>query len=397
MTRLALLLLSLGLLASGCGRSRAPAKRELCEAAVKHVMALGAGRPEGAELSAADTRLQASTVELCRKEGLSPAQAECILAAKTDADLSAVRSCAAIAAQKPGWLALPPTEQETAAVAQAMSPAVGPVTSPLSYRQLVGSPSGTCGLLESGGLQCWGQRVDVPSGTFAQVGWRWHLCGLDEAGKLTCAPHFAGEDLAFLPAEPLATFAEGMFHGCGIVKASGALICWSKEGWSGDGGEVKLPAGKFVQVASGTGFTCALGADGKVSCFGPQAPPPPKGLFRALAAADKAACGVGKDGALTCWGEGPQKEALAPQGSFKDVSCAPRHCCALAEEGTVTCWGDRDSGQTVAPAVKATTVMAAAGHSCASGPEGTVCWGGNQLGQTAVPKVAGEHAFTAAP
>ena len=389
-----------GLAAPGCGRKGAPAKRDLCELAVKHVMALGAGQVGSGSAAAAPSKFEDSTIAVCRKEGLSQEQADCILATRTDGELAAVRSCPAIAARHPGWLVLAPTDSELKEIKDMLEPPVGPVTSAVAYRQLAGVNDTTCGLLDSGGLQCWGQRKEVPAGVFTQIGWRWHLCGLTAEGKLSCAPHFAKEDLAFLPTAPLSTFSEGQFHGCGIVKATGALTCWSTEGWLGDGNQYTPPAGKFTQVASSAGYSCALKADRSVACFGAAAPPPPKGPFLALAAMQQDLCGIRVDGTVACWGAGISAGAQLPEGKdgkLTQLSCGERHCCALREGGAVTCWGEADNGRLTAPAGTFTTVLAAGMHSCASGPAGTVCWGASRLGQTAVPQAAGDHAWAPAP
>lgn len=63
---------------------------------------------------------EAMTVASCENEGLTQAQEECVLAAKTYLELADVRECPAIAQRKPSWLRLPPTKAEQEALRQAV-------------------------------------------------------------------------------------------------------------------------------------------------------------------------------------------------------------------------------------------------------------------------------------
>ncbi len=398
-------LAALVMLGAGCGRAKQPAKADLCQLAVSHVMALGAASADGpavggagsagAPRAAADAKLEASTIAACQKEGLSQAQADCILAARSDAEFAAMRKCPAIAAKAPGWLVVAPTDEELKELKDMIEPPVGPVKSPAVFQQLVANGTTTCGLADGGALTCWGQQVEVPSGSFTTVGWRWHLCGLDAEGKLACALHFAGEQLSFLPAEPLSAFAEGQFHGCGVVKATGALTCWSREGWLGDGTQFKPPGGKYTAVGSSSGYSCAIKGDRSVACFGANAPAAPKGAFVALHGLPHSMCGLRVDGTVACWGDVAEAIGKVPAGAHRALSCGERHCCALREDGAVTCWGDPEDGRVAAPEGTFATVMAGPVHSCASGANGTVCWGRSNAGQTAVPQAPGSHTWRA--
>lgn len=379
-------------LLGACKRSQAPKEVDACERAVRHVIALGQG-PGSAALDEPGQKVLEKTLAECRKEGLTQPQADCIVAAKNDSELLSVRSCPAIAERRPGWLVVAPTDQELAEIKDMMFPPVGARSGAVGFRQLVSAGATTCGLAETGELQCWGQRVELPAGTFQQVGWAWHLCGLSAEGALSCAPHYQGEVLSFLPKEPLAAFSEGASHGCGVIKATGLLTCWSKDGWQGDGKSYEPAPGKFVSVVSGSGFSCALAADGRVQCMG-QAPAPPKQAFRSLAVHGDAVCGLRPDGAVQCWGG--TNLVAPPADKLKQLSCAMRHCCGLRQDGTAVCWGPAEDPSLAAPTGTFTTILAAGSHSCASGAGTTTCWGHGAQGQTSVPSKPGEHLWAAA-
>lgn len=78
-----------------------------CERAVKHVVALTTAgpKPSAEEQSAIDQIVKATT-ERCNDEGLSDAQRDCIVAAKSLTD-RAFLTCPALVAKKPSWIIAP--------------------------------------------------------------------------------------------------------------------------------------------------------------------------------------------------------------------------------------------------------------------------------------------------
>ena len=116
----------IALLAAGCGREP-PSD---CERAVHHVLfdltiPKDSPPPAGQDQAALHARIaertqvlegiEAQTLPVCRREGLTRAQLDCIFAAKAPQDLQALGTCPAIVAQRPSWLlvgtpdGLPPT------------------------------------------------------------------------------------------------------------------------------------------------------------------------------------------------------------------------------------------------------------------------------------------------
>lgn len=248
----------------------------------------------------------------------------------------------------------------------------GPRSSTTRYRSLAGSGGATCGLHDDHTLQCWGSPAPLPGGELINLRWRQHLCGLDGDGMLHCAKDTRGDDLSYLPREPLVDFAEGSFHGCGIRKADGTIVCWAQEKED----QVSPPEGSFRQVTSGVGFSCALDHEGQATCFGPEAPAhTPTDRFETLSAGLSQVCGVLADGRLACWGPAH----VPPVGQFAHLSCRNWRCCAIASDATLTCWGEPLAGGPPPGAFEVIDV--APDHACASGQAGTVCWGSNHLGQ----------------
>ena len=106
--RLALLLAILLGGAAACGNEETVDQR--CRRTIDHVKAIvaaeanGAGRGKKVLGGAAEI----ASMSVCTHEGLSPAQADCITAARDLDQLLAVGACPAIQARKPRWLVLPP-------------------------------------------------------------------------------------------------------------------------------------------------------------------------------------------------------------------------------------------------------------------------------------------------
>lgn len=93
---------------AGCGD-----KADLCSQAVRHMIDPSMGpadsKPSKEEQQIIDV-VAKLTLDQCRKEGLSRAQADCILAAKTLDQRLHLIECPAIKANKPTWLQIPDAE-----------------------------------------------------------------------------------------------------------------------------------------------------------------------------------------------------------------------------------------------------------------------------------------------
>jgi alpha-tubulin suppressor-like RCC1 family protein len=144
-----------------------------------------------------------------------------------------------------------------------------------------------------------------------------------------------------------------------------------------------LPGKKCVSavktVAAGTGHTCAVHANGRVSCWG-------AGAFI-----------------------GPGLPTVTPPVAIDlpravSVAVGIQAACALLEGGTVSCWGDLGRGPEGPRAVMKEDGTALAGVSTLAGgslafcgltPAGTHCWGDNSEGELARPVTMAFPARTA--
>jgi alpha-tubulin suppressor-like RCC1 family protein len=177
-----------------------------------------------------------------------------------------------------------------------------------------------------------------------------------------------------------------------------------------------------VAVSAGAFNTCALLANGAVSCWGDNTygqlgntsvgtsskPVLVSGVSNAVAiAAGATTCAVLSTSALVCWGyngdgelaNGKTSNSSAPVtiGSLKVTSVAlgGDFICASLQDGTVDCWGTNGDGQLgnngtansptpvkVSGITGASAVTAGSGHACALLSGGGIsCWGFNAEGQ----------------
>lgn len=168
---------------------------------------------------------------------------------------------------------------------------------------------------------------------------------------------------------------------------AGDTVCWglNRHGQLGvDGVESHCPerpdlpctleprevrgAPPFTALAVGTGFSCALGADGRAWCWGlngegqlgdgtaedrtRSAPVLGEHSFSRLVAANSHACGLDAGGRLFCWGPdhagfGANDSSVqvheptpgAPGLAFTSIAPGFSHGCGVADTGVTWCWG----------------------------------------------------------
>ena len=373
-------IVALGALSAAACRHGKP---DLCTDAVRHVCELvgtGAAKDEKQGIDA----VAGATLAKCLQEGLSQAQAECILAAHGPEWSDQLRACAAYAARPASWVTLGPSRDERRKLLGKPPVPDGPRRGPGSYIDIVASRRTTCGLTEPGKLQCWGEQRDVPDGTFIHLradGQR--VCGLDPSGIVTCTSR--DRHPMRTPPDPLSDFDIAGDRGCGVTRNGNKLVCWNDL----DGPGLQPPDGLFVQVVLRSGFACALDVDQHVACFGDGAPAVPADLrATALAAGDGHACSVARDGKASCWGKGAVDP---PSDRFISLSCAGGQCCGITAQHGLSCWGPPDQLREP-PAGNFDSVAVFDDHSCAVRTGGgTECWGNNDDGQCNVPQDAASH------
>jgi alpha-tubulin suppressor-like RCC1 family protein len=232
--------------------------------------------------------------------------------------------------------------------------------------------------------------------------------------------------LAIVPA-PLSA---GGRHTCMTTRA-GEIRCWggNESGQLGNGttgtASLMVAAGEIPEgaaaVESGTDHTCAIGADGKVWCWGGNG----KGQLGDGAAADRSVpaavtalearavmlaagksftCALTETGGVKCWGwnirgqlgDGTFADRALPadvnglSGGVIAIAAGDEHACALLAAGSIRCWGNGSEGQlgtglrqisnlpveAVEMPEGAVEIAAGGSYSCARTAVGKIkCWG----------------------
>lgn len=192
----------------------------------------------------------------------------------------------------------------------------------------------TCALLTDATVECWG------------------LNSLHQLG-FTSTASCGGTECTNTPTPvpglvDVVQIALGGGHTCAL-HGDGTVDCWG----ASDGGQTAAPpassiaCGKLssrrcvpaptkvdglsnvVQLALGTGHSCALRADGTVKCWGSN-------LSRQL----------GTDTADACGGEPCAQTPTLVAGltNVRAIAATREHTCALLADGTAKCWGDNPEG-----------------------------------------------------
>ena len=241
------------------------------------------------------------------------------------------------------------------------------------------APGRFCGVTGERDIVCWGQEASlpvIPSGSFTSVALGDnHLCGIQLNGNVVCTGSNGSGQLDAATG-PFASLIAGGDQTCGL-KMDGTLACWGANGFGQstppvgqfkslavskssnagahacgitDGGKLQCwgdyhdvidPNDLFISVDAGAGLTCAVKADGALTCFDAQ---PLAGAYRSVALAgddSDGGCALKQNGTVDCWGYAAQPEIS--HGSFDAIAAASqgggRLTCGLTAIGRVECWG----------------------------------------------------------
>jgi alpha-tubulin suppressor-like RCC1 family protein len=301
-------------------------------------------------------------------------------------------------------------------------------------RAIAGGGHNTCVVMSTSRLSCWGADENGQVGNGAPTG-----TVFTPYGPIT-------GDLQVYASSP-ATVDPAVNHTCAVM-VGGLLTCW------GTGFQYKLgrgdqsnsatpppplamPGGRAaVGVATGDSHSCAVLADGAVSCWGdnfygqagtgsndayvttpsnPISLPDGRGAIQ-IAAGTSHTCAVLDDGGVACWGRDtagqvgdglpsvdavrtPVRVTLPAGRRATFVAAGGNFTCALLDNGTVSCWGLDNAGQLgngdttnlpqyspgtplTMPEGFATAIATGGSHVCASlSTQRVTCWGSDSDGQ----------------
>jgi alpha-tubulin suppressor-like RCC1 family protein len=264
----------------------------------------------------------------------------------------------------------------------------------------------TCAVLADGTAKCWG--LD----NFLQLG------DSPSTGRLT---DFSSTPLAVIGSNDggtkevlnnIVAITAGNAHTCAVL-GDGTAKCWglNTDGQLGIGNaqpRVGLP--EPVGTSGNPLRNVVAISTGGTRCF-VDASFQNRGDFQCAGNFDHT-CALLADGSVTCWGSNQSGElgsevspgSFSPVtvtgggGSFtaRDVAAGRNHTCAVRANGTVSCWGSNSSGQiglgtiggnrptpfTIPNLPNAVGVATGEAHTCALLADGTVkCWGLNTTGQ----------------
>jgi cysteine-rich repeat protein len=237
-----------------------------------------------------------------------------------------------------------------------------PVVLEGSTESLAAGGDGSCRVLGSGSVQCWGSNEDGALGTGSDL----------ETAQL--AGGFVHSSQGVLSADLLAA---GKRHRCARVRGGDQVWCWGR----GFGANPEQRAARAVEVnelrgarviALGDDTSCARFSNGSLRCFGSN-------LGGQIEPA----------GSPWVW---PSREIA--EGQSAGLSLGRGHVCSVDRRG-IACFGDNRQSQLGAgdrvvgagaqrPAGLQQVLGMALGaeHSCAIGPRGRVwCWGANGRSQ----------------
>ncbi|MBT4639257.1 MAG: hypothetical protein HN929_04130, partial [Chloroflexi bacterium] len=284
----------------------------------------------------------------------------------------------------------------------------------------------SCAIIDGGTAYCWGddggasydrlgdstsgsgstpvQVATIDSVLQLSVG-KDHSCAVNDNGQVWCWGEGSngklGNESTSVQKTPVQVsnissalqVAAGDEHTCAVIdnSYSSTVQCWGlatngRLGNNQDSGTYTAPDGTNTQVTSisnaiqvgvGSDFSCALGSDRKVMCWG-----------------------AGTEGRL---GNGDTTEYKTPVyvstsmiSTAIQLSVGNDHACALLADRTIKCWGNGDTGKMgngtstttnsspvlVSDISTAIQVSVGISHACALLNDGTIkCWGVNSNGQ----------------
>jgi alpha-tubulin suppressor-like RCC1 family protein len=269
---------------------------------------------------------------------------------------------------------------------------------PVEYVDLSAGEGFTCGVRNTGAVDCWGDFREHKGGRnllppadirlkSVSAG-KFNVCGVSaDDGTVICwGSNVYNESI------PL----EGVFrivststnHTCGL-RPDGNIECWGDT----SNNMIEAPQGEFVQVSSGWWGSCALNTDGSIECW-PERFLSPEGIFSGLSQGLWPNYGIRPGGTVNYWDVDTGEVSSLFDGTFTQVTSGSGRACALATDSTVECvgegmfWGEDGSPEEQLAEPPFTDglfgwISVGEGHSCGIRPDGQVaCYGADSHGQS---------------
>ncbi|MAK78181.1 MAG: hypothetical protein CL992_02785 [Euryarchaeota archaeon] len=218
----------------------------------------------------------------------------------------------------------------------------------------------SCGLNESGSIECWGSRAAVDA-----------------------SASFSDERIA----RQVSSFSS---HSCAIL-GDGSVLCWEL---SSQGFTIPLDQGMVaVALAVGSDESCSILSDASVVCWDNSLGSPyaielgGKGAV-AVSSGGNGSCAILQDQQVYCWiqSSSPQILDIGGMGAVA-ISLGDDHGCALLVDGGLKCWGSDSFGQTSieSTASSVTSLVAGGHHTCVLSSNSSLsCSGLDTSGQSSL-------------
>lgn len=209
----------------------------------------------------------------------------------------------------------------------------------------------SCGIREDGTVACWGRaaekQAEPPAGQFATISaGEWFTCGIKVSGEVACWGRPA--DFAGIPAPTVKMIQvdAGVFDACGVTAANVAL-CWGATTGRGTPADGE----RGIWMTAGDDHGCEVTAAASLACWGynpdGRATGPKTGSFATVTAAWQHTCALQANGDVTCFGADNNGQASPPAGKYIAVSAGRDFTCGVKQGGAAVCWGwDREVGPT---------------------------------------------------
>jgi alpha-tubulin suppressor-like RCC1 family protein len=231
----------------------------------------------------------------------------------------------------------------------------------------------SCAVKSDGTVVCWGSALDGRLGRTAS------------GSNLAAGPVTGGASTLPPAITDAVQVVVGNAHSCAL-RSGGTVVCWGDRtfGQLGDNFDSSDSAQPIetvgltdaISLGAGDDHTCAVRANGTVSCWGSNtagqtgtgvgnpvgAPTQLSGISNAVYVdgGGEHTCATLASGQATCWGrnssgqlgdgtlsgfDGPPPPIPGLTGIVGRVDAGSMHTCATISDGTVRCWGENHTGQ----------------------------------------------------